>query len=175
MSLQDKLQWTAYKKYYYVSIGFFLLIVLFTAIMFFLNKKMDEQIMTLNTKLETIEYSIETHKSDEKMQMYELLKLNQPKLELLKYYSQIPTFIDHMKFIAEKYNIQLSGFSYSNGSVTSSVLTETDEGWVAYKKTTNFIKKYREDDKALFDLWFVSPLQGHSNQKFSINLDLKKK
>jgi hypothetical protein len=58
--------------------------------------------------------------------------------------------------MSSHYNFEARGFKLTGGILNTKISFENNEYGIAHKKATRFISDYRSDDKALFDLKFIS-------------------
>jgi hypothetical protein len=81
----------------------------------------------------------------------------------------------HLKSIANttKYGVRFNWFSFSNGTLTTQAIFELDNNSIAYQRARNFIDGYRTDEKALFDLWFISFIEWMDAIKFNVVFKVK--
>ena len=101
--------------------------------------------------------------------MFALVEANQLLLKELEKRNKVTSFINHLESMNDEYNIKTEWFKLTNGSVSTTVFTESNDDGIAYTKTRDFIKNYRTNTWALFDLDFVTDVEGMDNMKFNIS------
>jgi hypothetical protein len=87
--------------------------------------------------------------------------------------NKVTKYINHMNVIAWKYNLEFVWFKLSGWVISSDVKVISDNKSIAYQKVRDFIKKYRIDSKALFDLEFINWIEWMDNMKFKVNFKIK--
>jgi len=161
------------KYAYFTSILFLSFIVLGTIILYLYNNYL---VSSINDKLENIrivESSIKEVENDKNIQIYSLLETNKTVLSSYESINHVSDFINHLNLLKSKYDINFYGFELSNWVLKSEVTTISDNNWIAFLKARNFIKKYRSDNDAIFDLWFVNDFLGSDEIKFNVNFKIK--
>lgn len=156
----------------YISIWFLFLVLFLTFGLYFYNDSVVKTSQEYENNIKNYQESINTLKSDKNMIVYELINKNKASLEKMRLYSQINTLFRELDNMSSLYSITLKWFSYSNWSLSTSVIVN-NVNTEAYLKVSNFFKAYRENDKALFDLAFVNSFTWDSTILFNINLKLK--
>ncbi len=156
------------------SIIFLIVILVSTIIMSFYNNSIKKDIEKIKIETNKIESSIKEVEKDKKLQIFSLLELNNNVISSYKSMNQITTYINHMNVIQAKYDLKFKWFSLSNGELVSSIEIISDDKAIAYQKTRDFLKNYKMDSKALFDLGFVNQIEGMDNMKFQAFFKIKK-
>ncbi|MDD3144873.1 MAG: hypothetical protein PHV23_02060 [Candidatus Gracilibacteria bacterium] len=153
-----------------IFLGFVLVVSLG---LFLFNWRLDYTNSQLDQKISERESDIKILEADPKIQVYSLVEANKSTIVGLEKRSMITKYINHIKSISKKYDVNFEGFTISNGDInTVSLVSSTDKG-LAYAKTRDFIKNYRLDDKALFNLEFVSSIEGGDSMKIPLIFKLK--
>ena len=126
---------------FYTAVWFFLIVVFLTGGLYFYKTKLVSQQDELQKKIEIISGSITDIENDPNIQIYSMYESNKLLFQKLDEYSQIPTFVAHLKKYFAKYDIEAKGFDYQNGSVTINLSSETNERGFAYQKNSNIYKR----------------------------------
>lgn len=138
------------------------------------NYFLEKQISELNTQISEHNQTIEKLKSQKNIHVYSLIKQHGKVLWELDKRSQITLYLEHLTTMSSHYNFEARGFALMGGLLSSRVTFEDNEYGIAHKKATRFISDYRNDDKALFDLEFISWVDSAQwDVKFPINLNLQ--
>lgn len=160
-------------KNVFYSWVFALSIVFITVVLFFVNVYLEKANTAKKSEVAVIEASILTVKSDKRVQIKELVDLNQGLLEKMHERSNIVAYVNHTREIRSKYGIALEGFNYANGKLAMTSKVNTDERGVAYSKLSHFIESYRKDPEAKFNLLFVNSVNGQDSMTLAVNFDVK--
>lgn len=152
---------------------FVILIVIITVVLFFVNLYLEKANTMEKVEVTDIETSITTVKSDKRIQVKELVDLNQGLLQKMHDRSNIVAYVNHIREIKSKYGIALDGFNYANGKLALISKVNTDERGVAYAKLVHFIESYRKDPEAKFTLSFVNSVVGQDSMSLAVNFDVK--
>jgi len=155
------------------SLMFLLVVVVSTISMFFYNSLLEWDIEVIKTSISNYELSIKEVEKDKKIQIFSLLELNQWLLNSYKKMNKISTYINHMNVIQAKYDLKFEWFNLSNWKLVSAIEITSDDNWIAYQKTRDFIKNYRTDNKALFDLGFINQVEWMDDMKFKVSFEIK--
>jgi len=161
------------KKWNTKSIVFLLFVVLSTVAMNFYNNSIKNDIEKIKSEISVYESSINDVKKDKKIQIYSLLELNANVLDTYKRNNKITTYINHMNVIQAKYDLVFKWFTFSNWELSTKAEIISDDKAIAYQKTRDFLRDYRKDKKALFDLDFVNQITGMDDMKFKVNFKVK--
>ncbi len=153
---------------------FLVFVLVVTAGLFFYNNHLDKKNSQILSRIDKIESSIEKIEENPKVQIYSLLDMNTTFISELEKRNKIISYINHLRYIQNTYWLSFDWFSYSNWkiSTTATVNSTTDDG-IAYEKTVDFIKKYRESDNAKFNLEFINSFEWMNTLKYNINFELK--
>jgi hypothetical protein len=157
----------------YLSIGFLLVVILATVAMYFYNVMLDNQNTELSNSIIHYDASIADIKKDKRLQVYELLKMNEKTISALAAKSNVSMYIKYLKAIGSKYDITFEGFNYGSGEIQSAAKIASDERGLAYAKITNFISGFRKLEDRKFDLLFINNLVGHDSISFNTRFKLK--
>lgn len=158
---------------YFSSIVFLICIVVFTFLLYFYNNILDREINDIKTKISLREQEINDLEKDKEIQIYALLDKNQEIVKKLSKISQVTKFINHLDETSEVYNLTFKWFNLSNWKLKTIWLWENDDNWIAYKKISSFIKRYRNDNNTLFNLWFINWIKWIDSIKFNLDFDIK--
>jgi len=167
-----------------LSIRFLIIIILSTTFLFAYNLYISSKNVSLQEQIDQKQIAIKVKKDNPLVQVYDLYIKNKTTIAKLEKQSDIVSFINHLDEISLTYNIELSGFDYSSWEIRTQALTISDKWktlWSSssYKKTSDFIKKYRLDKKVLFKLSFIETfttnktLSGNEEQTFALSFKLK--
>ena len=155
------------------SIWFLFFVIFVTAWLFFYNSFLENKSQVLREEIRNLDSSISEIQKDKDLQIYNLIVLNKNSIDLLKKNSEVTKFINHLKVISSKYDLDFGGFNYSNGILSTSVELVSDEKNLAYNKATNFLSSYRKESEALFELDFVNNITGYDRMKFNVKFNVK--
>lgn len=158
---------------YTMSILFFAVVVVATILMFLYNSFLSWQVEELESKISWIEISIKAVEQDESLQIYSLLELNKEAISKYENMNRITEFINHMNTIKWKYNLDIKWFDLKNWEIETLIRSSSDNEWIAYEKTKEFISNYRVDELAMFDLLFVNSFTWMDDMKFKVNFKIK--
>ncbi len=153
----------------------FLVFVLFISIwLFFYNNYLDKKNSDINSRIESIESNISEIEKDPKVELYSLLKINSWLIAELEKRNNVTEYINHLYSIWNVYGLKFDWFSFADWKIISTATSEsTQDGWIAYNKTTEFISDYRTSENAKFDLNFIESFEWMDTMKFNVNFDLK--
>jgi len=167
-----------------LSIWFLIVIILLTVSLFAYNTYIEWKNTYLEKQITEKEKAIKEKQKNQLIQVYDLYTRNKSIIKKLEKQSDIVSTINHLDEIALKYNIELSGFDYSAWEIKTKALSSSD-WWStlwsssSYKKTYDFIKKYREDNKNPYKLSFIESFTMNKNvsgnEEWTFNLSLKSK
>ena len=155
------------------SIIFLVVVVLSTIIMSLYNNSIQNDIQEIKTNISWIESSIKEVENDKKLQIYSLLELNSNVIRSYKSMNNITMYINHMNVIQAKYDLSFKWFNLSNWELFTDIEIVSDDKAIAYQKTRDFLKNYRNDSKALFDLQFVNNIEWMDDMKFKWYFKIK--
>lgn len=164
---------TQKKKDLYRSFVFLWIVLSFTLVLFLYNWKLDHDIIDLNEKISQRITDIETLKNDPKIQVYSLIENNKTTIEILENRSKITEYIKHLDAISKKYDVTFEWFVLNQWILNIQAIINSSERWIAYIKAKDFIKNYRLDDKALFNLWFINSIEWSDFLKFNVEFSIK--
>lgn len=161
-------------RFIYIVTFFFVLILFLTLSLYFYNSHLDNKISNLEDEISQKEVSIKSKKDNKLIQIYNLYTLNKVALDRLEKYSKITKYIDHLSEISSVYNLNFSWFNYSAWVLNTKVTSISDERWIDYQKTANFIKSYRNDTNVLFTLDFINKITSQDDrQEFDVTFELR--
>ncbi len=141
--------------------------------LFLFNWRLDYNNWQLDQKIFEREVDIKVLESDPKIQVYSLIEANKSTIIGLEKRSMITKYVNHIKSISKKYDVAFEWFTISNWIINTVSLISSTDKWLAYAKTRDFIKNYRLDDKALFNLEFISSIEGGDSMKIPLIFKLK--
>jgi hypothetical protein len=78
----------------------------------------------------------------------------------------VSKYISHLQDTQAKYNVDFRGFNLTNGNLSTKAQFNTNDTGVSYNKAVRFIGDYRNSDKSLFDLEYITSVE-------STDLDVK--
>jgi hypothetical protein len=87
--------------------------------------------------------------------------------------NKVTTYINHMNVIQAKYDLKFKWFSLNNWDIVSDIEIVSDDKAIAYQKTRDFLRWYRADSKALFNLDFVNQIEWMDDMKFEAYFKVK--
>ncbi len=164
----------SWKKIPIVSTSLFLLIVLLTIWIYVFNIFLSQDIADKKIKLSKVEKNIKDLKKDRNLQVYYLLKENASVIEKLEKRSRVSDYINHLIKISSENSISFSWFNMSNGKIlTKASSKDKTNNILAYMNVKNFIKRYRADEEALFDLEFINSFQWMDEIDFDVTFSIK--
>jgi hypothetical protein len=137
------------------------------------NNSIQKDIEKLKNNISWFETSIKEVESDKKLQIYSLLELNSSVIKSYKSMNNITRYINHMNVIQAKYDLLFKWFTLNNWELLTNIEIVSDDKAIAYQKTRDFLKNYRTDSKALFDLQFVNTIEWMDNMKFKWYFKIK--
>jgi hypothetical protein len=137
------------------------------------NYGLESKIAKLDEKIGNFNNSINEKQKDKRVQVYNLLKENKKVIEDLDKKSKINVFINHIRELQNTYWILFKGFNYSNWVVALSAYIPFNSDITASNRASYFIKNYREDKNALFDLDFINTFNWYDSMTFNVSLKLK--
>lgn len=155
------------------SIVFLVIVLLSTILMSFYNISVKKDIEKIKMNISSIDDSINEVKQDKKLQIFSLLESNNNVINSYKMMNKITTYINHMNVIQAKYDLKFKWFSLNNWELFSDIEIVSDNKAIAYQKTRDFLKWYRADSKALFDLDFVNKIEWMDDMKFKAHFKIK--
>ncbi len=155
------------------SLVFLILVVIFTLTLYFYNNYLVKEIEKVNINISSIESNISEVEKEKSLQVYSLLELNKGYIKEYELMNKVTRYINHMNVIQAKYGLKFTNFNLSNWEIATNVEVVSDDKGIAYQKARDFIKGYRNDDKALFNLDFINGVEWMDNIKFSIIFTIK--
>ncbi len=149
----------------FYSIALFVLVLVSSIWLYIYNLYLQDEIWAINKDIIVYKTNIKELKKDEKLQVYTLIEENKKILNEMEKRSKITNYINAVEKISVKMWLEFGDFNYSDGKITTDVVAKTKSLAVsgedviknlAYVKVRDFIKKYRKDQTALFDLGFIN-------------------
>lgn len=158
---------------YFSSILFLLVVVIATTVLYLYNNHLKSNIEEIQASITTIESNINEVENDKNIQIYRLIQLNKTVISSYESMNDVIKYINHINVIKGKYGLMFMGFDLSKWEIVTNIKTSSDGEWLAYQKTRDFINKYRQDSKALFNLGFISSVEWMDEIKFKVNFKIK--
>lgn len=159
------------------AIIFLILVTAITALLFWANYYFWLENEDLTQKTQTLQTSIDWLNKNKNIKVAQLLKNYKWELEKLERNSDIVAYMDHLTDISRKYKLSFTWFSMRDWELKTEVearkIDLKSSETPAYKKVAEFIKWYREDENALFDLKFINTFEWMNEIKFAITLKVK--
>jgi len=155
------------------SYVFFAISILLAIWIFILTMYYDKKVDKLQWEISTYENSINVKKENKEIQVYSLLQENKKIIDSLDKKSKIKVLVSHVRNIESTYWIKFSWFNYNNWLLTFWVVAPFSSDSYASDRVSYFIKSYREDKNALFNLDFINSFTWFDSMNFSISLKLK--
>lgn len=165
------------------SITLFLLVFLITVWLFGYNIYLQKSIKVIDNDINIYKTNVSELKKDEKLQVYTIIEDNKNILDEMTKRSKITTYINAIEKIWIKMWIVFGDFNLSNGEISiegtaktkSLIMTNNEDASesLAYTKVKDFIKNYREDEKALFNLGFINSFNWSDTIRFSMVFTIK--
>lgn len=163
-----------YSKALYFSIALFCVVLIITLWFFFYNMKLNSKIEKLSSDINDVSNSLSELKSNDKVELYTLLKSNMNFLSEYEKLSKIPVFIENLKGLSRDYNITFSDFSYSDSLVSSICSIENTDISLASDRLNNFLWDFRdENNKNIFSLNFISEFKWQDTITFTPEFKIK--
>lgn len=170
-------------RWMYISSAMFVLVLVITIWLYFYNSSIVSKTETLNKEILTLEESIKSIHSDDKVTLYTLIQTNKVFLDKYAYISKIPEFINNLHELSKTFKIKFENFSYSNSSINTSA-TSLDDGFsLWYQKTKKFISSFRDEisdskkiksiNNQIFSLGFIDSFSWQNEMKFNANFKIK--
>lgn len=132
------------------------------------NEKITQNISETKSKIVEIQ-------KDPNLQVFKLLTDNKRIIDKLTSQSQVTTFIKRLAIIENKYLLNFGAFNYSNGVISTWVITSPDSSLSAYSIVTDFIQKYRADKNTYFTLPFINQVSWSDSMKLNVEFTVKDK
>ena len=158
---------------YKSSIVFLAIVIITTVGLSIYNNFLVSEIKKIQKSITSIESNITEVEKDKNLQIYSLLELNKWVIDSYKVMNNVTKYINHMDVIEDKYQLKFSWFKLSEWKISTSIKTMSDDNWIAYMKTKDFIKNYRNDPNSLFDLDFIKSFEWMDIMKFNVDFKIK--
>lgn len=155
------------------AIIFLLSVLVLTLGLYFYNSSLEKGISKIQVEISDSKSQIAILESNPEMQVYWLIKANKKTLEAFEKNNKITQYISHLKEIGIKYKVNFEWFNFSDWVLKTNAIIESNNESIAYNLTKDFIKWYREDPKALFDLGFIKSFKWMDSIKFSVSMNIK--
>ena len=155
-----------------ISIAFLVFTVFLFVGLFAYNSFLENENENKSKTIQEKEVSIKVLKSNPAIQAADLYDINKTTIKRMDKYSQITSFINHLNGLRAKYGLKVKGFSYNSWKLKSSAYMISSNDKKAYERLAKFIKEYREDEKSLFKLDFISRIDNNIDDKEKIGLNL---
>lgn len=164
---------TQKKKELFWPLVFLWVVLILSLVLFLNNLRLDYKNVDLDKKIIERNNDIIALQNDPKIQVYSLIEANKNTIESLNKRSQITKYINHIKAISKKYDVIFEGFSISQWKINLQAVINSSDKWIAYIKTRDFIKNYRTEENALFELDFINSIEWMDSMKFNVVFNLK--
>ena len=161
------------KTWFYLSGWILFFILAITGWLYYANMQLSQKIWEVNNNISQVESSMNSINQDTNIQLYSIYSRHKNFLERLETSSKIPSMVNHLKRIFTIHELQYDRFSYSNELVTIDISLETNDNGYAYEKVTSFLRNYRENEQALFDVEQVSEISWYDRMNFTAAFTLK--
>lgn len=161
------------KSGYFTSIVFLVLVLVVTIVLYLYNNYLENDIEEIQTNISKIESNIKEVENDKNIQIYRLIELNKEVIASYESMNDITKYINHMNLLKSKYNLDFNWFDLAKWEITTSIKTTSDNEWLAYQKTRDFINKYRLDTNWLFSLGFITSVEWMDEITFKVNFKIK--
>lgn len=158
---------------YFSSVLFLLVVVISTTVLYLYDNHLKSNIAEIQSSITTIDSNINEVENDKNIQIYRLIQLNKSVISSYESMNNITKYINHLNVIKGKYNLDFTWFDLEKWEITTNIKTTSDQEWLAYQKTRDFINKYRQDPKALLNLGFVTSVEWMDEIKFKVNFKIK--
>lgn len=159
----------------HISVAFLVLILAITGGMYGYTLKVESENESIKAEILTHDTSIMNIKKDPRLQIYDVLSLNESAFADFYKKSQVSTFVRHLNSFRDTYQLSIEGFTYQNGQIGTTISAETtaDDVQLAYEKVTSFMQAYKNETTALFALQFIDALSGHDLIEFEASFVLQ--
>lgn len=157
---------------YMGSIVFLVIVVASTVWLNMYNNYLTTEIEGIQKSISSYETNISEVESDENIKIYSLLEINKWVIGAYEKMNKVTTYINHMIEIEDEYNIKLTWFDLSKWIITTNIQSLSNDDFIAYQKTRDFIKKYRADWNWLFNLGFINSVEWMDIMKFKVKFKI---
>jgi len=164
---------TQKKKELFWPLVFLWVVIVLTILLFLFNLRLDYSNNDLDKKIVERINDITALQNDPKIQVYSLIQANKTTIDNLDKRSTITKYISHIQAVSKKYDIIFDWFAISWWNITLQAVINSTDKWIAYVKTRDFIKNYRSEENALFNLDFISSVEWMDSMKFNVVFNLK--
>jgi len=174
MTLENEIYKSPKSKVFTFSTIFLWLVILLTIGLYSFNFYLEWKNNDLKEEYSTKQKLVAEKKQQKKLKIYSLYTMNKSAIDKLEKYSKIKLYINHLESISNKYHIIFKWFAYNNWEIKTLAYSVSDAKNIDYQKTVKFLREYKKDSKALFNIEpikLVNTLE--SSQKFPIVFKIK--
>lgn len=150
-----------------------LLVIGITISLFIYNQTLSSQVEEIKWKIEQRDLSIIELRSNPNIDTYTRYETNSAVFSALQRQSEIPLFVSHLKKNLQRFGLEMWDLNYKTGEVEIQLKSETNQEGYAYQKILQFMKAYRADEKALFDLNNIQELRWYDRINYIARFTLK--
>lgn len=162
--------------FFILSITLFTIVCTISTFLFLQNSNLSSSIEASRNEITEYTNSIEKIKSDKKIIAAELIADNKSEILRTIKASEAQLYISELLDISKKYKMIFSGFSYENGKISTSAVSNAETilaGDDGITKISRFIKDYRTGTGLLFQLSPVLSISGYEQKRnFSIEFNV---
>lgn len=156
----------------------FLGIVILLSLGFFItNITFEKSINSLQEEISQMQNNIDAIKRDntkKDFQVYDSLSYYYSNFKKMEQNNRVVEYIDHLNKVWRQKSLSFSGFSMNNWEIKSNVsVRATSLSKHPYERISDFIKEYRNDPEALFDLNFIKSFDWMDEMKFAVDFKIK--
>jgi len=141
-----------------ISILFLIIIMVATGGLYFYNNSIITANELLDSKIKKNKVSIAILEAKPHIIASILYLDNKRAIEKRESYSEVTTYIEHLKYISKIYGVEFKGFNYSGPKISTTLISSNSSIWKKnYEKIAHLISDYRKNknNKFLFDLEFI--------------------
>lgn len=158
---------------FYIAVGFFLLVILWTVALHLYTQKIESANEILKEEISAKQQHIQDIQSKEDVKLYGIYQKHQVLLERFSDRSQIPLLVSHLKKNFAKYGVEAKGFQYSDWVATINLSTQKNDSKQAYQKVYTFLEEYAKDEKARFEISPIDSFAGFDRINYVVTFNLK--
>ncbi len=174
MTLEKDIYKSPKSKSFTFSLAFLLFVVTLTIGLYWYNYYLSWENLKLESQYKEKQKLVAEKKQQKQLKIYSLYTINKWAIDRLDKYSQIRKYINHLEQISNKYWVIFKWFSISNWIVMTNWYTVSDDNGIDYQKTVNFLRNYKKDKRALFNIVPIKWVDTFdSNQKFNLTFKIK--
>jgi len=152
MTLENEIYKSPKSKVFTFSTMFLWLVILLTIWLYSYNFYLEWKNNELKDECSAKQKLVAEKKQQKKLKIYSLYTMNKANIDKLEKYSKIKLYINHLESITNKYNIIFKWFSYFNWEIKTIAYSVSDAKSIDYQKTVKFLREYKKDSKALFNI-----------------------